>query len=463
MVFSSLAFICVFLPFTVLLHTFVKNNIFRNTLLLFVSLFFYAYGEPVYVFLMIACAVINYVFAFGAECKNQQLRKLLLALCVIANLGMLAVFKYSDMAVETVNAIFGTAIPLPEIRLPIGISFFIFQSVSYTIDVYRNTTGIQKNFFKLLLYISFFPQLIAGPIVKYHDVEMEIDNRTVTADEIRDGMGRFIVGLAKKVIISNTMGLVADTIYGLEFSELGFTVTWLGAIAYMFQIFYDFSGYSDMAIGLGWMFGFHFKENFNRPYLAESMTDFWRRWHISLSSWFKEYLYIPLGGNRKGKLRTDINKFIVFFSTGLWHGASWTFVTWGLIHGFFLIIENHFAFIKKMPKVLRHIYTLVVVCLTFMLFRAETFTQAAVFFKNMFVPSFSDISLSYFTQQITPWFIFIFIFAIISLFPKEKYLRGEKLIAFAEKARYVVYILLFVLCIVRVSSSAYNPFIYFRF
>ena len=463
MVFSSLAFICVFLPFTVIAHTLVKNKIFRNALLLVVSLFFYAYGEPVYVLLMIGCAIINYVFAFGSGCKKKSLRSMMLALCVIANIGILAVFKYSDMAVQTVNSLFSLDIPLPGIRLPIGISFFIFQSVSYTIDVYRNTTGVQKNFFKLLLYISFFPQLIAGPIVKYHDVENEIDNRIISLDDIQAGVGRFIVGLSKKVIISNTMGFVADSVYGLDFGELGFLVTWLGAITYMFQIYYDFSGYSDMAIGLGWVFGFHFKENFNRPYLSDSMTDFWRRWHISLSSWFKEYLYIPLGGNRKGKLRTDINKFIVFFSTGLWHGASWTFVFWGLIHGFFLIIENHFAFIKKMPKVLKHIYTLFVVCTTFMLFRAESFTQAGQFFKNMFSFANSSVSLSYFTEHLTPWFILVLVCAIICLFPKEKFLRTKTMAVLADKSKYIVYTAMFVLCVIRISSSAYNPFIYFRF
>ncbi len=463
MVFSSLVFICVFLPFTVICHTAVKNSFFRNALLLIVSLFFYAYGEPLYVLLMILCSLINYVFAFGAGCDNKKLRKLMLFLCVAANLGILAVFKYSDMAVATVNGIFGTQIPLPEIRLPIGISFFTFQALSYTIDVYRGNTGIQKNFFKLLLYVSFFPQLIAGPIVKYRDIENEIDNRTVNLDGIFNGIGRFIVGLSKKVLISNTMGLVADTVYGLPESELGTAVAWLGAVTYMLQIYYDFSGYSDMAIGLGEIFGFHFKENFNHPYLSDSMTDFWRRWHISLSTWFKEYLYIPLGGNRKGKLRTDLNKFIVFFSTGLWHGASWTFVIWGLAHGFFLILENHFAFIKKMPKTLRHIYTLCVVLLTFVLFRAESFSQAWLMLTQMFSFSFGGASLSAFTAQLTPWFIVMLVFAIICIFPKEKFFRSEKSLAVAEKAKYVVYILLFAFCIVRISSAAYNPFIYFRF
>ncbi|MBQ8503546.1 MAG: MBOAT family protein [Clostridia bacterium] len=463
MVFSSLIFICIFLPFTVILHTTVKNTVFRNALLLIVSLFFYAYGEPVYVLLMILCSLINYVFAFGASCDNKKLRTLFLALCVVSNLGILAFFKYSDMAVASVNGIFGTDIPLPGIRLPIGISFFTFQALSYTIDVYRNSTKVQKNFFKLLLYVSFFPQLIAGPIVKYIDVEKEIDERAVSVDGIERGLGRFIAGLSKKVLISNTMGFVADSIYALDESGLGMAVAWLGAITYMLQIYYDFSGYSDMAIGLGEVFGFHFKENFNHPYLADSMTDFWRRWHISLSTWFKEYLYIPLGGNRKGKIRTDINKFIVFFSTGLWHGASWTFVLWGLSHGFFLIVENHFSFIKKMPKVLRHIYTLFVVCLTFVLFRAESFTQAWLFFRNMFGFTSSAASLSILSQQLTPWFIFILVFAILCIFPRERIIRSAKAVAITEKVKYAVYILLFAFCIIRISSEAYNPFIYFRF
>ena len=463
MVFSSLVFICVFLPFTVICHTVVKNTLFRNALLLIVSLFFYAYGEPVYVLLMLLCTLINYVFAYGSKCENEKLRKLFLTLCIVANLGILALFKYSDMAVASVNGIFGTDIPLPEIRLPIGISFFTFQALSYTIDVYRKNTNLQKNFFKLLLYVSFFPQLIAGPIVKYRDIENEIDNRTVTISGIENGMGRFIVGLSKKILISNTMGFVADSVFSLGEAELGTAAAWLGAITYMLQIYFDFSGYSDMAIGLGEIFGFHFKENFNHPYLADSMTDFWRRWHISLSTWFKEYLYIPLGGNRKGKIRTDINKFIVFFSTGLWHGASWTFVIWGLAHGFFLILENHFDFIKKMPKALRHLYTLAVVCLTFVLFRAESFSQAWTMLTAMFSFSFSAASLSAFVSQLTPWFVIMLIFAVICVFPKEKILGQGKALVVADKMKYVVYILLFVFCIVRVSSEAYNPFIYFRF
>ena len=463
MVFSSLTFISILLPFALILHTVVKNTFFRNALLLVVSILFYAYGEPVYVLLLIFSAFINYIFAFGCNVSNKSIRGLLLAVCVVCNLGILAVFKYSDMAVSTVNEIFSLNIPLPEIRLPVGISFFTFQALSYTVDAYRGTANLQKNFFKLLLYVSFFPQLIAGPIVKYHDVETEISCRKVTTQGIQNGIGRFIIGLSKKVLLSNTLGLVADNIFSLQESSIGSLTAGLAAVSYMLQIFYDFSGYSDMAIGLGEMFGFHFKENFNRPYLADSMTDFWRRWHISLSSWFKEYLYIPLGGNRKGKIRTDINKFIVFFSTGLWHGASWTFVIWGLVHGFFLILENHFAFIKKMPKILRHIYTLAVVSLSFVLFRAETFSQAWLFIKSIFSFNFGTESVSAFAENMTPWFIFILICSVICLFKKEQLIRSEKILVFAEKSKYIIYMLLFVFCVLRISSGAYNPFIYFRF
>lgn len=468
MVFSSLTFISVFLPIVLILHTVIPSIKVKNALLLVASLVFYAYGEPVYVLLLIASCLMNYAFAFGAGCKNKKVRKLLLVLNVIANIGILAVFKYSDMFVSTLNGAFGLSLPLPEIRLPIGISFFTFQAMSYTIDVYRGATGIQKNPFKLTLYISLFPQLIAGPIVKYRDIEERLSQRTVDINSFKNGIERFIMGLSKKVIFANTLGLVADSLYSASFDKINILSAWLAAVSYMLQIYYDFSGYSDMAIGLGKTLGFDFKENFNYPYISDSITDFWRRWHISLSTWFKEYLYIPLGGNRKGKIRTDINKLIVFFFTGLWHGASWTFVAWGAVHGLFSVLELHCGFIKKLPKIVKRIYTLLVVCFAFVLFRADTFTQAGVFMKNMFAGyHFDSACMSLALEQLTPWFIFVFILALVCVYPLQQKL--VKIVnAFETKhllkaIKSVSLLALLAFCMIRISSGSYNPFIYFRF
>lgn len=294
-------------------------------------------------------------------------------------------FKYTGSILENVNGLLGLAIPIPDIVMPIGISFFTFQALSYVIDVYRGDVQPQRDYGKVLLYISFFPQLIAGPIVKYHHIEQEIEDRQQTSQGVARGIRRFIIGLAKKVLISNTMGLAADHVFGLPLQGLDIISAWIGAVSYALQIYYDFSGYSDMAIGLGQMFGFHFRENFQYPYHGDSMQDFWRRWHISLSTWFKEYLYIPLGGNRKGTVRTYLNKFFVFFCTGLWHGTQWTFVLWGLIHGAFLVLEDTILPIKKCKiRWLRQFYTIVVAVLAFVVFRAEDLAQAGQMFQMMF-------------------------------------------------------------------------------
>ena len=346
MVFSSMVFLCIFLPVVFLLHLILPGIRAKNWMLLLASLVFYAYGEPVYVLLMIASAFVNYLSALLIE-KKPSGKKAVMTINVILNLGVLVLFKYTGFLAGSFNSIFGTAVPVPAIRLPIGISFFTFQAMSYVIDVYRGVTEPQKNFGKVLLYISFFPQLIAGPIVKYHDIAQEIENRTQTVDGVMNGIRRFIAGLSKKVLISNTVGLVADTLFAADISGLNAAAAWIGAISYMLQIYFDFSGYSDMAIGLGEMFGFHFKENFNYPYISGSIREFWRRWHMSLSGWFQEYLYIPLGGNRKGKVRTVINKFIVFLCTGIWHGANVTFLFWGLYHGCFLMLEEFVPAIRE--------------------------------------------------------------------------------------------------------------------
>ena len=470
MVFSSLVFLCVFLPVVFVLYTIIPSLKVKNALLITASLLFYAYGEPIYVLLMIFSSFINYIFALLVDKKKS---KLVLAAAVVINLGILAVFKYTGFFVETVNSVFNASLPVPQIVLPIGISFFTFQALSYVIDVYRRNANVQKSFFSVLLYVSFFPQLIAGPIVKYKDIDDQIRYRVQTVDKCAEGVKRFIFGLAKKVLISNTMGQVADAVFNADSSYLSIATAWLGAITYLFQIYFDFSGYSDMAIGLGKMFGFEFRENFNYPYGATSIQDFWRKWHISLSTWFKEYLYIPLGGSRKGKGRTVINKFIVFFCTGLWHGASWTFVIWGLYHGFFLFLEEFIPIIKRLPKLIRHCYTLLVVTVGFVIFRAETLSQGLVFIKNMFAGySVSDASASLALSQITPWFIVMLIAAVIACAPfkaltdkvkSNASFKGSKTEKAMETAAYICSFVLLVWCVARLAPASYNAFIYFRF
>lgn len=474
MVFSSLEFLCIFLPAVFLLYTVIPVHKVRNGLLIAFSLVFYAYGEPVYVLLMILSSLVNYLCALWIG-KSEKQKKLPLIIAIVFNLGTLVLFKYTGMFVTAFNSVTHLSVPVPEIVLPIGISFYTFQALSYVIDVYRGEVGVQKNYFKVLLYISFFPQLIAGPIVKYRDIAEQIDNRSQSLEQIAQGLRRFVCGLAKKVLIANTMGQVADIIFAQSTSELGFLSAWLGAAAYLFQIYYDFCGYSDMAIGLGKMFGFTFKENFRYPYGARSVQDFWRRWHISLSTWFKEYLYIPLGGNRKGKARTALNRIIVFFFTGLWHGANWTFVLWGLWHGLFLLLEEYLPFLKKLPKVLGHIYTMLVVLIGFVVFRADTIGYGFGYIGRMFSfgsPGSYDMSLA--LRQLTPWFIFIFVIAVIGCAPirplsdkirQKLYADGSTSTAWriVSVALYCLAFAGLFFCILRLSPSGYNPFIYFRF
>ena len=324
----------------------------------------------------------------------------------------------------------------------------------------------QRSYWKVLLYISFFPQLIAGPIVKYYDIALEIENRQQNLTEVAEGFRRFCIGLSKKVLISNTVALAADAVFALPVSRVNILTAWIGAISYLLQIYYDFSGYSDMAIGLGKMFGFHFKENFHYPYAARSIQDFWRRWHMSLSTWFKEYLYIPLGGNRKGKIRTCVNKMVVFFCTGLWHGASWTFVVWGLYHGVFLMIESFLPKGKKAPALLGHLYALLVVTVGFVLFRADTLSQGLAMIAAMFTGfSFGEEMMSTAILQLTPLFLFMTAAGVICAAPWKEWLekKGRKLLPMVESFSYPVSIALLILCILSLSGGTYNPFIYFRF
>lgn len=467
MVFSSLVFISVFLPVVFILYTVILGRKLKNVLLIIASLLFYAYGEPVYVLVMICSVIFNYIFGLFSTDKNKY-NKIVLIIAIIFNLGALAVFKYLGFFVSSLNDIIGFSIPIPNIELPIGISFFTFQALSYVIDVYRGEVSPQKNLGKVMLYISFFPQLIAGPIIKYHDIEKQIDNRQQTIDLVVNGFRRFIVGLSKKVLIANTMATVVDSIYSTNQSEVNILTAWVGAIGYTMQIYFDFSGYSDMAIGLGKMFGFEFKENFNYPYISTSVKEFWRRWHISLSTWFKEYLYIPLGGNRKGKGRTCLNKIIVFFCTGLWHGANWTFVIWGLYHGIFLLIESYIPK-TKIPKFIKHFYLLLVVTIGFVIFRADDISQGIFMIEKMFTGfEFSSTSMSLFVGQMTPLYITTLLVAIIASLPFKNLVnsivsKNEKTMKVYNSALYVLSFGLLALCMLNLSSGSYNPFIYFRF
>ena len=471
MVFSSLVFLCIFLPVVLILHTVIRNRKVQNGLLLAASLLFYAYGEPVYILLMLASALCNYVIALLMEKRRT---KLMIALAVAVNLALLGVFKYTGFLLTNLNAVFGVSIPVPEISLPIGISFYTFQALSYVIDVYRDQVAVQKSYAKLLLYISFFPQLIAGPIVRYKDVALEIDERTVDTRQIAFGLRRFIMGLGKKVLIANAMGAAADYIFNHGAANLNIIGAWIGAIAYLMQIYYDFSAYSDMAIGLGKMFGFHFKENFNYPYIAGTVQEFWRRWHISLSSFFRDYVYIPLGGNRKGRVRTVLNRVIVFFLTGLWHGANWTFVIWGLFHGFFLLLEEFLPVIKKLPKALLHIYTLLAVTIGFVIFRADSILEAGIYISKMFSGfDFSAATMSFTIQALTPYFIVMLVAAIVGCGPIARFADRVRMLEQKEAlsqrentvqtATFVLAGVLLVWCMIRLAGGSYNPFIYFRF
>ena len=471
MVFSSLVFICIFLPVVLILHAIIKNRKAKNGLLLAASLLFYVYGEPVYILLMLASTLVNYI---GALLLEKHRSKLILILTLILNIGALVVFKYTGFIMTNINALLGLNLPIPEIRLPIGISFFTFQALSYVIDVYRQNVTAQRNYAKLLLYISFFPQLIAGPIVRYVDIAREIDERTVNVEKIAFGLRRFIVGLGKKVLIANAMGAAADYIFNHGAANLNILGAWIGAVAYLMQIYYDFCGYSDMAIGLGKMFGFHFKENFNHPYISNSIQEFWRRWHISLSSCFRDYVYIPLGGNRKGKVRTVLNRIAVFFLTGLWHGANWTFIVWGMFHGILLLIEEFIPLIKKLPNFLGRTYTLLAVTVGFVVFRADTIGEAGLFIGKLFSGfDFSAGTMSFALQTLTPYFIFMLLAAIACSGPlckltnrvcelenKESLTKQEQILQIIS---FVFAFMLLAWCIIRLAGGSYNPFIYFRF
>lgn len=466
MVFSSTIFLCVYLPL-VLLGYYICPKKGRNLFLLIASLVFYAWGEPKYVFLMIFSILVNYIFGrlMDKHRENKKRLKLMLVLSVVIDLGLLSVFKYTDFIITNVNAIFGANFDLLNIALPIGISFYTFQAMSYTIDVYRNDVRVQKNLIDFGMYITMFPQLIAGPIVRYADVQDQLAERSVTTADFSEGVMRFVVGLGKKVLLANQMGAVWSEIYALG-GDVSALMAWTGAIAYTFQIYFDFSGYSDMAIGLGRMFGFKFPENFRYPYQSVSITDFWRRWHITLSTWFKEYLYIPLGGNRRGLARQALNLLIVWSLTGFWHGAGWNFVLWGLYYFVILFIEKLFLLkaLDKLPKFFRHVYALLLIIIGWVIFASDDVSVLLPFLGSMFGANGAVGGMDVYTLLTKAALLVICCIASTEL-PKKLFLSAAG--AMNEKAAFtlksVLTIALLALSMILLIGDSYNPFLYFRF
>lgn len=469
MLFSSMVFLWIFLPIVLFFYFIVKEE-YKNILLLIASLIFYAWGEPIYILLMLASISINYILAIQMDKQREKTyKKLILIGSVLINLGLLFYFKYFNLFVSTINGICSDKkLAFKNIALPIGISFYTFQAMSYVIDLYREEIKVQKSWFKLALYISFFPQLIAGPIVKYKDIYKQIEKRICSVTGFTYGIKRFAYGMGKKVIISNTMAQVVDNILKIDSVYIGTGLSWCVAICYTLQIYFDFSGYSDMAIGLGKMFGFDISENFNYPYISQSIQEFWRRWHISLSTWFKEYLYIPLGGNKKGVYRTYINLFVVFLTTGLWHGASYTFLFWGIYHGLFLILERIFLskVLKKNPvKILNHLYAMAVVIIGWVLFRCDTLQQGIELVKNMFIYK-TDITYNmmyYLNFKVIIIMCIAIILAMYPLFFRKIFMLKVESAMEVSGMEMIFCIAILSYCIFLMICNTYNPFIYFRF
>lgn len=487
MVFSTIIFLCVYLPLTILLYYLMPQK-GRNYFLLFASLMFYAWGEPKFVLVMLASIVCNYIFGLllsdVGKGQGPGRRRVILALAVMVNLGILFVFKYLTFAMQNLQKLI-PSMPVWQIALPIGISFYTFQGLSYVIDVYRDADLVQKNPCSLALYISMFPQLIAGPIVRYRDVRQALDARSHTAERFAQGAGRFIVGLSKKAILANMMGELAQSIQTGDFSVMSAQVAWLGAVAYTLQIYFDFSGYSDMAIGLGRIFGFDFQENFNAPYISTSIREFWRRWHISLSAWFRDYLYIPLGGNRRGNVYLHL--LIVFMATGIWHGAAWGFLLWGLWHGMFSLLERFVAQRRQahsdtqqektgaltVRNVLGWIYTMLVVAIGWVLFSLVDLKTAASYLAVMLGANAGGFHAYDLRFYLSNQMLFYLTAALLACVPWRAVLKRHALGVYnrlyEEPPLFVMIVqkltllFLLVLCFIFIINSSYNPFIYFRF
>ncbi|MEG2457311.1 MAG: MBOAT family O-acyltransferase [Bacilli bacterium] len=462
MVFSSITFIYFFLSILLLVY-FLAPKKYKNIVLLLFSLLFYFYGEADYLWLLILSCLINYTFAILIDKTNKiNLKKILLTLCVISNVSLFIYFKYTDFLITNINSIFSTNFSLLHIALPLGISFFTFQALSYVIDVYKRKVNVEKNILSFATYICLFPQLVAGPIVRYETIHNELNNRETSFDKFSYGIKRFIIGLSKKVLIANTLGVLSTTLFDVINPSI--TTYWLNAVAFTLQIYFDFSGYSDMAIGLGSMFGFKFLENFNYPFISSSITDFWRRWHISLSSWLKDYIYIPLGGSRVSKPKYIRNILIVWLITGLWHGASWNFCIWGLFFAVILLIEK--IFLKKYldkHKVISHIYTLFIILISFIIFNSNNILEIFTYLKSMFgfnnLPLITNETLYFFRS-----YIVILLISIISSTPLIKNIynkyKDNKIIKILEP--FILIIILLVVTAFLIDSS-FNPFLYFRF
>lgn len=488
MLFSSSIFLFGFLPICLLIYYLIPKSKMglRNVFLFIASLLFYAWGEPMFVLIMIMSIIANYIFGLliDKNIENCKFSNGILTIMLIFNLGILFIFKYSGFFISNINSLLNLNLHVPNIALPIGISFFTFQAISYVVDVYRRKDSdgdiirAQRNPINVGLYISLFPQLIAGPIVRYKTVAQQINNRIENFDDFSEGVSRFIIGLSKKVILSNNMALIADKAFAISPNEISVSFAWLGAIAYSLQIFFDFSGYSDMAIGLGKMFGFHFLENFNYPYISKSISEFWRRWHISLGSWFRDYVYFPLGGSRKGELRTVINLSVVWFLTGFWHGANWTYMAWGVYFFIFISIEkllakksNH----KSQFNILKHTYTIIVVIFGWVLFRSDSLSNAIEYMQSMIGVNgnilFDDLAHLYIREN--KYFLFagiLFSMPIVNIIKKKYEILVMKNNFNFKFVQYIyasihtaLYITIFIIAVSYIVKGAYNPFIYFNF
>ena len=472
MVFSNLFFIYLFLPLNLILYFISKNKTWRNVVLLLFSLFFYAWGEPVWVFLLMITAFLDYLWArcieYFKQGGNNFRAKVALAASLVFDLGMLGVFKYSGFVVENMNLLTGLSLPVPQIALPIGISFYTFQTISYVVDVYRGQVAAQKQYYKYLMYLSSYHQLVAGPIVRYSDVAAEIENRRTTARDMSEGITRLCVGLGKKVLVANVAGKLVAQYLDAPLDQLSVAGAWFGVLLYALQIYYDFSAYSDMAIGLGWMFGFHYRMNFNYPYISKSVTEFWRRWHISLSSFFRDYVYIPLGGNRRHQL---LNIAVVWFLTGLWHGASWNFILWGVFYGVLLMIEKLglLKILERLPSVLSRTYLLFLTLIGWTIFYTTDLGRLGGYFRVMFGLSGRplidpQLSITFANNLCCLLAALLFCLALTQwLKQKVQAQQGEAAQAATVVLCALMNVTLLFVCTAMLVGDSYNPFLYFRF
>ena len=472
MVFSSLIFLCVFLPLLLIIYYLIpskKTYAYKNIILLIFSLIFYAWGEPIYVLIMLFSSIVDYTIGLLMT-KYKKKKKVFVILSIIINLSMLGIFKYTNFFIDNINNIFNLSIDLLNITLPIGISFFTFQTMSYSIDVYRGDVKAEKNFLNFFLYVSMFPQLIAGPIVRYIDVAKELKKRSITLEKVSDGFKIFLYGLFKKVLIANSLGYMFDTIKVLDASNLTLVLAWLGILAYSLQLYFDFSGYSDMALGLGKMLGFTYPRNFNYPYISKSIKEFWSRWHMTLSSFFKDYVYIPLGGSRCKLVRNIFNLFVVWALTGFWHGAEWNYLIWGIYYGVILMLERYVLnkFLDKLPNFFKHIYAIILILIGWLIFTSNDILYLSDYLKSLIGINVSVIDN--YTINLLLSNLSILIVGIVLSTPiyevlskKIKEVKNKYLTISINILTGILINILFVITLSYLVSSSYNPFLYFRF